>query len=664
MSKQKKWNIAEANPANALRISEKFGISLLAAKILCARGFEDKDVNDFLTTDEKSFYNPFLLNDMHKAVDRIELALNNGEKIAVYGDYDVDGITSTFILYDYLKAKGADIIYYIPDRISEGYGINIGAIDKLSNLGVKLIITVDVGITACKEVDYASSLGIDFVITDHHSLKDELPRAVAVVNPKITSSGYPFDALAGVGVAFKLIYALSKMDNKIFNQYCDIAAVGTIADMVSLKGENRYIASKGIEKLKNTTNQGIRAIMQIAGLSLFDVCSADISFGIAPRLNAAGRMADASLSVELLLDKNSKTALEKAEKLDEFNHLRQKEEQQIFEEAINIISQNKYYDDNFIIVAKEGWANGIIGIVSSKLTERFYKPSAVVSINPDGTGKASGRSIKGINIFDVLGACADNLVKFGGHELAAGFTVREGKIDDFRNEINNYVSDIINDEILTPSIDVDCKISLGDITLDNAHSLEILEPYGIDNNMPLLCVHGVEIVSIRYTHNRKHGFITVSDGVATRELPAFSIADTLKKYSVGDYIDVAGTLGINTFRGKTHPQFIVRDIHISVLNKCVSRGELAIIFSDIRSKITKGITLFDKRVTLSISHRKKAEMTSPKIQTALSIFSELKILNILESEDGFTITEGVNFKSKTNLQDSETFNRFNSDTYI
>lgn len=664
MSKQKKWIIPDIDMEKALRISKELNISLLAAKILCSRGFSYENAVKFLNVDENIFHNPFLLNDMEKAVRRINSALENNEKIAVYGDYDVDGITSTYILYDYLKSRGGDVIYYIPDRITEGYGMNTGAIDIFSNKGVQLIITVDVGITAFKETEYASSLGIDIVITDHHSLKEELPNAVAVVNPKITKAGYPFDSLAGVGVAFKLIYALSGLDKEIFNKYCAITAIGTIADMVSLKDENRYIASVGIESLKTISNPGIRAILQVAGLNMNDLSSSDISFGIAPRLNAAGRMADASESVELLLESNKEKALQRAEKLDEYNRKRQSEEQIIFDEALKIISENHYYNDDFILVAKEGWANGITGIVSSKLTEKFYKPSAVVSINPDGSGKASGRSIKGINLFEILTLCSEDLLKYGGHELAAGFTVKEGMIDSFRENINKQISACLTPEISTPSIDVDCEISLSDISLENAHSLEALEPYGIDNATPLFCIYNLMITSIRYTQNKKHAFITVSDSIANRELPAFSMVNTVKSFNVGDYINVAGSLGINSFKGKTHAQFIIRDIHSSELNKCVSESELRVIFSDIRSKITRGINTFDKRVAISISNRKKSEILSPKIQTALKVFSELNILNVTSTEDGYNISEGVNFKIKNNLSSSETFVKYNLQKHV
>ncbi len=655
MAEHKKWILPDIDNVEALRMSEELDISLLAAKILCARNFDCISAKAFLQSNKKRFYDPFLLHDMHKAVNRIKTAIARKEKIAVYGDYDVDGITATFILYDYLKSLSANVIYYIPDRISEGYGINTSAIDYLCEQNVDLIVTVDVGITAFNEALYAKEKSVDLIITDHHSLKEELPDAVAVINPKITTADYPFDALAGVGVAFKLIYALSGLDDNVFNKYCDIAAIGTIADMVSLRDENRYLASAGINKLRTTSNVGLKAIMEQAGISTDDISSADISFGIAPRLNAAGRMSDASVSVELLAEKNYSSAVKKAELLDEFNQKRQKEEQLIFEEAIKIIEENKYFDDNFILVAKEGWANGVIGIVSSKLTERYYKPSAVISINEDGTGKASGRSIKGINLFEVLGKCSENLVRFGGHELAAGFTVKAGYIDKFRGDINSLLSLYMTDEISIPSMDIDCRISLEDISLANAHSLEIFEPFGIDNAIPVMCVYDVKISGIRYTQNRKHAFITVKDGSVTREFPAFSMADKLKQFFVGDYINVAGTLGINTFRGRTAPQFIIRDIQPSRLNRFVTRSELGSIFSDIRGKITRGINLFDKKVTLSISQSKKLGILSPKIQTALKIFDELLILSVKDTNEGYVINESVNFKNKTNLTDSTTY---------
>ncbi len=642
----------------ALRISENLNVSPLVANILCARGFSFDDAKSFLSADESLLYNPFLLSDMKKAVDRINIALKNKEKIAVYGDYDVDGISATYILFDYLKSLGADVIYYIPDRIQEGYGMNCGAIDTLKKQHITLIITVDVGITATQEVAYAKEQGIDVIITDHHALKETLPEAVSVINPKITSASYPFDALAGVGVAFKLIYAHSGMDKDIFYRYCDIVAIGTVADMVPLRDENRYIVSKGLEKLKITDNSGIKAVMTVAGIKQDEITSADISFAIAPRLNAAGRMQNAQNSVKLLLEANDKTALSLAEELDNCNKLRQTTEQKIFDECIEIIERDKLSGKNFILVAKENWAHGIIGIVSSKITEKYYKPSAVVSINPDGTGKASGRSIKGINLFDALTACSEELIRFGGHELAAGFTLKPDSAEEFYKKIDSYMAPLLTEEVRTPSIEVDCVISLSDIVLANVQSLSVLEPYGIENRTPVFCVKDVRIEDIRYTQNKKHAFITVSQNGTKREFPAFSMSEAIKDFCVGDYISVVGNLGINSFRGTVRPQFIIRDIKFSPLSKNLTYDELKNIFVDIRSKIYSGCNTFRKHDFVKADRYLKLKFINPKVETALRVFEELNILDVVSTDDEYTITKGINFDCKNDLTISETYRKY------
>lgn len=654
----KRWLMPNIQHAEALRISENLNVSLLAANILCARGFSFDDAKSFLCTDNSFFYDPFLLNDMQKAVDRLNIALDKKEKIAVYGDYDVDGITATYILFDYLKSLGADVIYYIPDRIQEGYGMNCGAIDTLKEKQITLIITVDVGITAIDEVNYANENNIDVIITDHHALKDDLPDAVAVINPKITTASYPFDSLAGVGVAFKLIYAHSGMDEDIFTKYCDIVAVGTVADMVALKGENRYIVSKGLKKIKTTDNPGLKAIMTVAGIRQAEITSADISFAIAPRLNAAGRMEKAQNSVELLLETNDKIAMTHAEELDSCNKSRQAAEQKIFDECIEIIERDKLYDRSFILVAKEDWAHGIIGIVSSKITEKYYRPSAVVSINPDGTGKASGRSIKGINLFDALSACSDYLVRFGGHELAAGFTLKTESLEEFYSKIDSYAAALLTEEVSTPSIQIDSVISLSDIELSTAESLEVLEPYGIENRVPVFCVEDVLIEDIRYTQNRKHAFITVSKDGIKREMPAFSMADAVDNFSVGDVISVAGNLGINSFRGNVRAQFIVRDIKHSPLSKKLSYADLKNIFVGIRNTMKNGECILKDKSYINIGNFKKLKVINPKFEIATKIFEEVEILCVTPLKDGYKISKGINFESKTDITLSPTYKKY------
>ena len=355
----------------AIRISKEHNISPLIASVILSRGIADDDIKSYILKDSSQFYDPFLINGMTKAVEYIKNAINLKTKIAVYGDYDVDGITSTYIVYDYLKSLGADIMYYIPDRADEGYGVNNSAIDFLKDKGIGLVITVDVGITAVEETLYAKENGIDFIITDHHTPKDSLPDAVAVINPKINGNKYPNTELAGVGVAFKLVYALSGCDALVMKKYSEAAAIGTIADMVPLKGENRFIASYGLENLKSTENIGLSALIDVAGIEKSQITSSNISFGLAPRINAAGRIASAGVSVDLLLETNKERATEIASCLDEDNKVRQAEEHRILEEAEEIINRDKLYDDNVIVVAKEDWHHGVIGIVSSKITEKY-----------------------------------------------------------------------------------------------------------------------------------------------------------------------------------------------------------------------------------------------------------------------------------------------------
>lgn len=657
LKKTKKWILPKYDDSNVQRISQKFGVSALVAKILCARGIEnDNDIDLFINKDKGEFYNPMLLNDMAAAVEAITAAINDNKKIAVYGDYDVDGITSVYLVYDYLLSKGADVIYYIPDRISEGYGINKTAIDTLKNSGVSLIITVDVGITAISETEYARENGIDMIITDHHSLKDEIPNALAVINPKIPNTKYPFDALAGVGVAFKLVYALSGCDKNVFNKYCSIAAVGTIADMVPLQDENRYIAYVGIEMLKSTDNLGLRALADAAGCDICNVSASDIGFSIAPRLNAAGRIEKANISVELLLEKDESRAAEIAAHLNECNRTRQDEEQKILKEALEIIHENSYENDNYILVAKENWLHGVIGIVSSKLTEMFYKPSSVISIDSDGTGKASGRSIAGINLFDALCACSGDLIKFGGHELAAGFSISKDKVEEFRNNMNEYMQPLMTDDVCEPTLSIDTVIKLSDINLSTVESLNILEPCGICNKTPTLCISDITVDSVRYTQNGKHAFVNVSQNGVRRELPAFGLADEISVFSVGDRISVAGFLSVNSFRGNKEAQFIIRDIHESDVYRYIDRSELARIFSVIRSELCGGelmlnrFSLLPAESSTALSRFKKL-----KRDTALKVFRELDILNLKAGGDIVCITEGRNFHTKTSLEDSPTY---------
>ena len=453
------------NTADIDRISHTYRIPRVIATILLNRGINEEEVPVYLKKSMSDIVNPNLMPDMDKAVERINTAIEKKEKIAVYGDYDVDGITSTAILYEFLTSLGADAQYYIPDRKGEGYGINIMAVNKLTKNGIKLMITVDCGITAIGEVEFAKLQGMDVIITDHHTCKERIPSAAAILNPKRPDCEYPFDALAGVGVAFKLILALAVKNglntNEIFKKYADITALGTVADVVPLLGENRIITDKGLKLIQNTERAGLKAIMEVGGVLGKKINSSSIAYSIAPRLNAAGRLGTASTAVELLLTKDEKRAREIAETLDEENKLRQATEKEIFDEALGMIASDPNFEKKKVIVlAREDWHQGVIGIVASRLTDMYYKPCILIS-HSNGIGKGSGRSIKTFNLFDALSHCEKYLTDFGGHAVAAGLNINMSDLDGFIKEINKYADDTLTPEDMGQSISIDGIISSG-----------------------------------------------------------------------------------------------------------------------------------------------------------------------------------------------------------
>lgn len=657
MSKSKRWIIGNTDKMRVAEISDKFNIHPLIAKIIYLRGITtDEQIKSYISKDFSSFHDPFLLPDMNKAIPCLLDAIKTNKKIAVYGDYDVDGITATYIVYDYLKSVGADAIYYIPDRAEEGYGISISAIDYLHSQNVNLIVTVDVGITAVNEIKYACSLGMEVIVTDHHTVKEEIPDCVAVINPKRADNMYPFDSLAGVGVAFKLIYALSGCNIDIIEKYAPVVAIGTIADMVPLTDENRFIADKGLIGLKSTDNIGLKALISSSGLGDKEITSSTVGFVIAPRLNAAGRIASAQTSVKLLLENNYTNALKIALELEDGNKQRQAEEQKIFAEALDIIYNNNLHKKDVIVVAKENWHHGVIGIVSSRITEMFYKPSTVISLNDNGTGKASGRSIKNFNLFNALDHCKEYLQKFGGHELAAGFTIYSDKIVEFDKKINQYANLHITEDIATPTIEIDEELSISDISLNTIEDLSILEPCGIGNKTPVFCINNVTVKSIRFV-NGKHAFISFEKKGTKIEMPAFNKYETASKLVVGDIVSVAGTVSANTFKGVTYPQFIIKDIKIENKFK-IDKSVLSEIFKQIKINIDNGKYYFSAD---SISNKNIPNFDMHMLEIALKIFSELDIIsyNIDVRKRFVSVKIGKKFYSKNSLENSATYKEYN-----
>ncbi len=664
LSISKKWSLPNPNKNLIEHISKKFNISPITAQVITNRGIvEDCEVDEFINPDINQFLDPYELPNMHSGVACIQDNIKNNNKIAVYGDYDVDGITSTYIVYDYLKSLDANVIFYIPNRSDEGYGLNKHAIDYLYSENVKLIITVDVGITAIEEVAYIKSRNMDVVVTDHHTPVDTLPNADAVINPKIPGCMYKNPNLAGVGVAFKLVYALSGLSKQIIDRYCVFACIGTIADMVPLTGENRFIASYGLKLIRQTDNFGLKALIDVSNIDINNIDSGNISFGIAPRLNAAGRIDSAVTSVNLFLSNNCKNAEKLAQILDSNNKLRQIEEQKILEEALEIIEKDRLYEDNVIIVAKQGWHHGIIGIVSSKITEKYYKPSAVISINDDGTGKASGRSISGFSLFDSLNYCSDVLIKFGGHELAAGFSVEEDKIDKFRRKINEYAQCIITEEIATPKLNIDAIIDASQITIELCDELNYLEPYGIGNRTPILGIYNTSVTNVRFHKSGKHAFLSLSASNCSFDSPAFNMADDLKIYSNGDEVDIAGTLNVNTYNGVKTAQFLIRDIKPT--DKCrIDIDNLRILFVCIKNFLASNITDFRiNELSDYINREYNRRLGRERIKNMLKIFDELNLINFNVKYDCVKISKGDAYHMKCDIEKSDIYKSISEKNY-
>ncbi len=550
------------------KFSKEFKIGYVFATILLNRGIKtEEDLKKYISKSLEFVHNPNLLPDIDKAVERIIKAINEKEKIVIYGDYDADGVTSVSLLYSFLKENGADVDFYIPDRITEGYGLNIKAINKISKLGTRLLITVDCGIASVGEVELAKAQKMDVIITDHHNCKEKFPDALAVINPKRSDSTYPFPHLAGVGVIFKTVLALAKALGKTtkecFEKYAPLAAIGTIADVVDLQDENRIIADRGLKNLKNSSF-GINALATVAGIENKSADSAFISFSIAPRINASGRMGSADTAVDLLLSENSEKAFELAKELDKINQTRQLTEKEIYEEALRIISKDADFSNKKIIVlAQKDWHHGVIGIVASKITEQFYKPCILLSYDENGKAKGSGRSVEGINLFDALTATEDLLTQFGGHALAAGLSLNMSDFDEFSKQINQYIIKTYPED-LKKTLKIDCSVPPSFITLENARQLSVFEPYGMANEKPVFSMHNVKVVNASAIGpEQKHLSLTIESGGKNFRTVGFFFGHLAKYLTPGIEIDIAFNLEVNSWQGNESCQLILKDIRKS-----------------------------------------------------------------------------------------------------
>ena len=549
------------------QIAKENHIPPLAALLLKNRGIvRSADISRYIKKSLEGIHDPSGLCDMDKATERVVYALEKKEKITVYGDYDVDGVTATALLVKFLKEHGADVSYYIPDRENEGYGINVMAVNKISKTGTKLMITVDCGITACGEVELAKSLGMDVIITDHHLCKEKLPSAAAVIDPKRPDSQYPFDALAGVGVAFKFVLsiarALGEKTSECFFKYVEFAAIGTVADVVSLLDENRVIVQKGITSMKNTKNAGIKALLEVSSAADRDIGAGTVAFMLAPRINAGGRLGSAEKAVGLLLSEDDEEAAELAKSLEEDNRERRVFEQKIFEEALLMIKNDTEFDKKRVIVlAQEGWHHGVIGIVASRITERFYRPCILLSCDEKGNAKGSGRSVEGFHLFDALSACSALLVKFGGHAMAAGLSLKAGDVDEFSKSINSYAEKKLGGTELIPKLDIDCELAASMVTVENAKMLEFMEPFGESNPKPVFSIRRaiikkIDKIGADKTHLR---LVMEKDGVMMNAV-GFKMGEYADSKKEGDFIDAAFSLELNNFRNTLSAQLMLKDL--------------------------------------------------------------------------------------------------------
>lgn len=566
----KVWSVAKVNKERAIAMANKLEIPPLLAMMLDIRGItKEEDVINFLQ-ENKDFSNPFLMKDMDKAVERITTAVENGEKICVYGDYDADGVTSTSLLYSYLRdSLGADVMFYIPTRTGEGYGMNKGAVDKIHSQGVTLIITVDNGISAREEIDYANSLGIDTVITDHHMPSGAIPKAVAVVNAHQKDDKSPFKDFSGVGVAFKLVMAIegeyADVDSLLEN-FSDIATLGTIGDIVPLVGENRTLVKNGLRHIQNSDRIGINAMKQESGIAEKEINSSNVAFTLVPRINAGGRLGSSEKSVNLLLTEDEDEAVTIADKLGMDNRERQSIEKEILASIDEEVRRTpNIVNDKILVFAGKGWHQGVVGIAASRIKDIYDKPTIIIGIDDDGVARGSGRSVEGFSLCDAVFACSEHLTHYGGHPMAVGISLEKEKINDFRKAINAYCKDI---KMPYNILHIDCKLNPNQLDLSILDSLSYIEPCGASNPSPIFGLYNMTIIATKEMGNGKHMRITLSRGQG--QVPVYAVYFNHNfqscSYRNGDIVDVAVSLDRNIYNGQENLSVIIKDIKYSQSN--------------------------------------------------------------------------------------------------
>lgn len=546
------WNVNEPSPQQVAALRDALHVGDLACSVLAARGIDAEAARAFLSGGQ-ALSDPLLIAGMGRAVERIHRAMDQGERMVVFGDYDVDGITAAALLYTYLEAAGADVYYKLPSRDEEGYGLSKSAVELMAQKGVTLIITVDNGISAVEEVDYARQLGVDVVVTDHHLPPPQLPQAVALVNPQLPDDASPCKNLSGAGVAFKLVAALDGCEpEEMLPFYGDLAAIGTVADIMRLSGENRTLVKAGLTLLQNTDRPGLAALIRRCGFEGKTLTAENISYGIAPRLNAAGRMDDATAALRLLLCEDEDEAEELAAALDEQNTARQQTEQEITAAVVAAVeADTTYRNDRVLVVWGEGWHQGVIGIAASRVVERYGKPAVIVSIDEQGEGKGSGRSIAGLPLYEAIASCSQMLLRFGGHAMAAGLSIRRENLPAFRQAVNRWAAKVAP-VIQPPPLNVDAPVQLGVLTEENVASLDLLAPFGSGNPAPLFVVRNAVIEGVYPAGaTGRHSRVRITQAGAGIYAMLFGQSPAQLPYSVGEQMDVVISLSI--FEGRNGP---------------------------------------------------------------------------------------------------------------
>ena len=720
-NKLNKWIVNDASVRDeeaVQRIATGLSVEIPTARLLYNRGCHNADeAKCFIGKEEEQLYDPFLMCDMRAAAERICDAIAAEERIVIYGDYDVDGVTSVSSLYLYLKSYDADVSYHIPCRMTEGYGMSKAVIEKLHADGCELIVTVDTGITAVDEIAYANSLGIDVVVTDHHECHDELPSAIAIVNPCRPDCSYPFKELAGVGVVFKLICAVETLLNpddslavsvrRISKQYCDLVALGTIADVMPVKDENRLIVSYGLSLIEQGTRPAITELINASGSeSKYNtkkkITAAYVGFTLAPRINAAGRIKDASTAVELLISTDTDTAQKYAKELCAINKQRQQRENSITEEAYAKIAATHDFDhDRIIVLDDEHWHHGIIGIVSSRITEKYGLPSILVSFDgnteelPDGEhmGKGSGRSVKGINLVDALSYCSELLEKYGGHELAAGLSVKRENLDAFRRKINEYAREHTDSDQAEIIVEAECALEPDEITMKLASELYYLEPYGTSNPVPVFRTDALYVSEVIPIGGGKHIKLILRRG--NMVITAMCFRRTLAELDIypGDVVDILYNLDINEFQGTKTLQMIVKDIRLTekqlaceirehdvydslaghVDNKVSltdaeklaavpTRDEFGVVYNILKKELRVEHEVFSIRALAHLIRSLGYIIPYVKLKFIIQIFRELNLIGVeeLDAEREIYSFKFIYVNNKTSLDKSSILKRLKS----